>query len=267
MSVEVRSDAADAIGKHDMGIQEPAARLRGAVAVVTGAAGGIGEAICRSFRVQGAKVAALDIREPASGDANIVCDVGNDESVASAASQVRSALGAPRIVVHAAAISEPAETLRSSSTSFALIYNINVIGAVRLVQTFAPTMSALDHPAFLFISSVNGQMGAPGLSAYASSKGALDALTKTLALELAPSGIRVNAIAPASIDTPMLRSKFENQPDPARARAANASRHPLGRLGTPEDVADLAVFLASTEASWITGSIYLLDGGAHLARR
>jgi NAD(P)-dependent dehydrogenase (short-subunit alcohol dehydrogenase family) len=250
-----------------MSMQETTARLRGATTVVTGAAGGVGAAICRRFKEEGAKVAALDIRESTSGDANIVCDVGNDASVASAASRVRSAIGEPRIVVHAAAISEPAETLRSSSVSFALIYNINVIGAVRLVQAFAPTMQAPDNPAFLFISSINGQMGAPGLSAYASSKGALDALTKTLALELAPSGIRVNAIAPASVDTSLLRSKFDSQPDPAGARAANVSRHPLGRLGTPEDVANLAVFLVSAEASWITGSIYSLDGGAHLARR
>lgn len=250
-----------------MGMQTTATRLHGAVAVVTGAAGGIGSAISRRFRQEGAKVAALDIREPASGDVNLVCDVGDDASVANAASQVRAALGEPNIVVHAAAISEAAETLRSSSSAYALIYNVNVIGAVRLVQAFAPAMKATNHPAFLFISSINGQMGAPGLSAYASSKGALDALTKTLALELAASGIRVNAIAPASIDTPMLRAKFESQPDPAQALAANASRHPLGRLGTPDDVADFAVFLVSKEASWITGGIHLLDGGAHLARR
>lgn len=247
--------------------KQTATRLRGAAAVVTGAAGGIGAAICRRFKEEGAKVAALDIREPTCGDANIVCDVGSDASVVAAAAQVRSAIGEPRIVVHAAAVSEPAETLRSSSVSFAFIYNINVIGAVRLVQAFVPTMKGLDDPSLLFISSINGQMGAPGLSAYASSKGALDALTKTLALELAPDGIRVNSIAPASVDTPLLRSKFENQPDPAAARAANVNRHPLGRLGTPEDVANLAAFLVSSEASWITGSIYLLDGGAHLARR
>lgn len=252
----------------DMGKEEKSAtRLQGAVTVVTGASGGIGAAICRRFKQEGAKVAALDIREPTAGDVNFVCDLGDDTSVASVASQVRSALGEPRIVVHAAAISEAAETLRSSAVAYALIYNVNVIGAVRLVQAFAPTMKALDNPAFLFISSINGQMGAPGLSAYASSKGALDALTKTLAIELAASGIRVNAIAPASVDTPLLRSKFENQPDPAAALAANVSRHPLGRLGTPDDVANLAVFLVSPEASWITGGIHLLDGGAHLARR
>jgi NAD(P)-dependent dehydrogenase (short-subunit alcohol dehydrogenase family) len=250
-----------------MGKLETTARLHGAITVVTGAAGGIGAAICRRFRDEGAKVAALDIREPKAGDANIACDVSNDTSVASAAAQVRATLGIPRIVVHAAAISETAETLRSSPASFALIYDVNVIGAVRLVQTFAPTMMGLDDPTFLFISSINGQMGAPGLSAYACSKGALDALTKTLALELAPRGIRVNAIAPASIDTPMLRAKFDNQPDPAGARAANVRRHPLGRLGTPEDVANLAAFLVSREASWITGSVCPLDGGAHLARR
>jgi 2-keto-3-deoxy-L-fuconate dehydrogenase len=95
----------------------------------------------------------------------------------------------------------------------------------------------------------------------------LDTLTKTLSLELADVGIRVNAIAPASIDTPLLQQSFDRMDEPEAARDKNILRHPLGRLGTPSDVANLASFLASGEASWITGAIHYLDGGAYNTRR
>jgi NAD(P)-dependent dehydrogenase (short-subunit alcohol dehydrogenase family) len=90
---------------------------------------------------------------------------------------------------------------------------------------------------------------------------------QTAALELAPDNIRVNAIAPASIDTPLLRASFARSPDPEQAVAKNVARHPLGRLGTAEEVAELALFLASDRARWITGSVYAIDGGAGVTRR
>jgi 2-keto-3-deoxy-L-fuconate dehydrogenase len=121
--------------------------------------------------------------------------------------------------------------------------------------------------AFVVMASITGLVGAPGLSAYAASKGALITLTRTLALELAEWQIRVNCVCPASIDTPLLRASFERTADAARARELNIKRHPLGRLGTAEDVANLVLFLASDEAAWITGGTYVIDGGASIARR
>lgn len=241
--------------------------LAGEVAVVTGAAGGIGGAICRLFAAEGARVAALDLVEAPVGDLRLQCDLARDEAVGSAAERVTEVLGPATIVVHAGAATEHAATLESSPAAFAHIYDVNVGGAVRLVQAFAPAMRAARRGAFVFVSSINARMGAPGLAAYAASKGGLETFMKTFALEVAPDNVRANCVAPASIDTAMLRDSFDRQPDPAAARAANVRRHPLGRLGTPEDVAALTLFLASGEASWITGGVFPIDGGAGLTRR
>jgi NAD(P)-dependent dehydrogenase (short-subunit alcohol dehydrogenase family) len=97
--------------------------------------------------------------------------------------------------------------------------------------------------------------------------GALITLTRTMALELAESGVHVNCVCPASVDTPLLQASFARTPDPGGARDRNRKRHPLGRFGTPDDVANLVLFLASEEASWITGGTYVIDGGASIARR
>jgi 2-keto-3-deoxy-L-fuconate dehydrogenase len=130
-----------------------------------------------------------------------------------------------------------------------------------------PLMRDAGGGAIVNMSSITGIVGAPGMAAYSTSKGAIITLTRTLALEVAENGIRVNCICPASIDTPMLRASFDRQPDPEAARARNVKRHPLGRLGTADEVASLALFLASDEASFITGGTYVIDGGALLARR
>jgi 2-keto-3-deoxy-L-fuconate dehydrogenase len=135
------------------------------------------------------------------------------------------------------------------------------------VQAFAPDMQRVGKGVFTFVSSINARMGAPGLAAYAASKGGLETFLKTFALEVADSGIRANGVAPASVDTPMLGASFDRAPDPAAARAANVLRHPLGRLGTAAEVAELILFLSSDAAAWITGTVVGIDGGAGITRR
>lgn len=241
-------------------------QLEGKIALVTGAAGGIGEAVCRRFLEAGAKVAALDLTEPAIGDLRVGCDLSDDMGVAGAADRVRAALGDPDIVVHTAATTEFAGTLDSSPSAFLRVYDVNVGGALRLVQAFAPAMRGRGG-VFTFVSSINARMGAPGLAAYAASKGGLETFLKTFALEVAPDGIRANGIAPASVDTPMLRASFARNPDPEASLAANILRHPLGRLGTAEDIAEAILFLSSDAAEWITGTVLAIDGGAGITRR
>lgn len=243
------------------------ARLQGHTAVVTGAAGGIGGAIVRRFAREGCHVVALDLVEPLDGHLNLTSDLGDDDAVQSAATAIEAAGLSPTIIVHAAALGARGATLETDSAFLGRMLDVNLGGAFRLAKAFAPGMQARRRGAFLFISSINSTFATPGLAAYAASKAALDSFTKTLALELAPDQVRVNAVRPASIDTPLLQAGFLSQPDPEAARNANIARHPLGRLGTADDVAALALFLCSDEASWITGVDYLIDGGASITRR
>ncbi len=242
-------------------------RIEGHRAVVTGAAGGIGGAIVRRFMAEGARVAALDLFEPGEGDLRLACDLGSDDSVVQAAAAIATAGIEPTIVVHAAAIGSGGPTLAMESDFLAQMMNVNVGGAMRLARAFAPAMQARGAGAFVFVSSINSAFATPGLAAYAASKAALDSLAQTLALEFAPDGVRVNVVRPASIDTPLLRRGIDASPDPAEAIRRNIARHPLGRWGTAEEVASLALFLCSDEAGWITGADYLIDGGASIARR
>lgn len=242
-------------------------RLSGKIALVTGAAGGIGAAICVRFKAEGAHVVAMDRIASDAGDEAWVCDLADDASIAQGAADLLARLGPPDIIVHAGAATEQADIFASSPQAFNAVYDVNVGGAVRLVQAFAPAMQGAGRGNFVFISSINARMGAPTLAAYAASKGGLETFMKGFALEVAADGLRANCVAPASIDTAMLRASFDRQPDPAAALAANILRHPLGRLGTVEDVANLVLFLASDEAAWITGGVFPVDGGAGITRR
>jgi NAD(P)-dependent dehydrogenase (short-subunit alcohol dehydrogenase family) len=243
-------------------------RMKDKVVLVTGGAGGIGRAAAVRMQSEGARVASLD-RDLHEID-GVFCTTANlaqAGDLEAAAEKVRSFVGDPDVVIHCAATSVFGLTINTSQADIETIYRVNVGSAFELGRLFVPAMQTKGAGAFVLLASITGIVGAPDLSAYAASKGALITLTRTMALELAESNVRVNCVCPASVDTPLLRASFVRTADPEAARERNKKRHPLGRFGTPEDVANLILFLASDEASWITGGTYVIDGGASIARR
>lgn len=241
-------------------------QLSGQVALVTGAASGIGAAIVKRFQAEGARVAGLDLSSGVASDHTLTADLRSTEALEQAVGEMIGALGAPDILVHAAAASFPGGVLDTKPSTFLDLYDVNVVGAARLLQLCVPHMSTRGG-SVIVLSSINADFATPSLAAYAATKAALNNLVQTAALELAPRNIRINAIAPASIDTPALRASFARNEDPEQALVRNIARHPLGRLGKAEEVAELALFLASAHAQWITGSVYAIDGGAGVTRR
>lgn len=228
--------------------------LTGRRALVSGAASGIGAAIAARLARAGATVAGLDRVRAAQTAFPVVADLRDGPGLAAALEAVERQVGMPDIVVHAAAMQVKGGCLDTDPAMFAEVYDVNVIGAVRLMRWCVPAMRAQGRGSIVLLSSINASFATPTLAAYAASKAALDNLAKTAALEFASDGVRVNAIAPASIDTPMLRASYAD--GPAQALEANKGRHPLARFGTADEVAELALFLASDSAAWITGAVY-----------
>jgi NAD(P)-dependent dehydrogenase (short-subunit alcohol dehydrogenase family) len=254
-------------------------RLAGKVAVVTGGGSGIGRASALRFAREGARVVIADVDSGATAATEseigreggtaiaAIGDVTREEDVGKLMERTLEAFGPPTVLLNNAATTSFGTLAESPAAELDRVLTVNVRSAWVCTRAVIPLMRDAGGGAIVNMSSITGIVGAPGMAAYSTSKGAIITLTRTLALEVAENGIRVNCICPASIDTPMLRASFDRQPDPEAARARNVKRHPLGRLGTADEVASLALFLASDEASFITGGTYVIDGGALLARR
>jgi len=240
--------------------------MRDRAVLVTGAASGIGAAVAARLREEGARVAALDVASVHGVDAFERADLRSADDTAAALKRLDEVVGSFDAVVHCAGISPPGGVLEHDDAFWLDLYAVNVLGAVRVMREVVPGMRARGG-SMVLVSSINARFATPSLAAYAASKAALESVARTAALEFAADGVRVNAIAPASIDTPLLQGSFDRDPDPHAARARNIGRHPLGRLGTPQDAAELALFLASPRSSWITGGVFPLDGGAGVTRR
>ncbi len=246
-------------------------RFTDKVAIVTGSSSGIGQSIAIRLGSEGASV-VVDYRtnidaanetktkiEAASGKAILVsADITKPAEVQNLVEQAYTQLGGCDILVNNAGVERHAPFLEATEADYDLVLNTNLKAAFFLTQRFCQKLVAAKKPGRVInISSVHEDMVFPNFASYCAAKGGLRMLMRDLAMELGPSQITVNNVAPGAIATP-INTKLLNDPAELKALLNNI---PLGRMGTPEEVASLVAFLASDEAAYITGSTYVLDGG------
>jgi len=251
-------------------------KLEGKVALVTGGRGGIGRAICERFRREGAVVYAADLSEGGSiggGSTSrfVALDVTDEAAVKAAMARIGGEEGKLDILVNAAGI-EIEKTIEDTSLEeWNRSFAVNVTGTFLTSKYALPLMrkaaESCASASLINFGSYDGFIADPGLAAYCATKGAVHALTRAMACDHGPEGIRVNAICPGYIDTPMLQSFFAGDGSGAGGKTIDQIQqavrdvHPMRTYGTPEDIANLVNWLASDEARYASGQLWVLDGG------
>jgi glucose 1-dehydrogenase len=246
-------------------------RLTGKVAIVTGAGTGIGQGIAIRLGAEGAKVVVDYVGDPAGaeqtmnaiesagGQAEIVqADITKSQEIRNLLDTAWEHFGAVDILVNNAGVEHKSDFWDTSESDFDRVLDVNLRGPFFLTQEFVRRLRDARQPGRIVnISSVHEDMAFPGFSTYCCSKGGLRMFMRNLAVELGPLGITINNVAPGAIATPINTALLENKP----ALDALLRNIPLGRMGTPEDVAGMVAFLASEDAAYVTGSTFVVDGG------
>ena len=242
-----------------------AGRLEGKVCVITGAASGIGATSARLFAAEGARVAGVDVAEGGEGELVLRTDVTDDEAVRDMYARVRSELGRIDVLFNNAGISPPDDTsaLETSLETWQRVQEVNLRSVFLCCKHGIPHLLDSGGGSVINTASFVATMGsAVSQISYTASKGGVLALSRELGVEFARRGVRVNALCPGPVSTPLLQELFAKDPQKAARRLVHL---PMGRFAEAEEIANAALFLASDESSYVTASTFLVDGGLSAA--
>lgn len=247
--------------------------LIGKTAFVTGAASGIGEAIAYVLAEAGALVVVADrnredgdrVAQRCSAEGGrarfLALDVTDEAGCAAAAEEVRREHGALHILVNNAGIGHVGTIEATTGSDLDRLYAVNVRGVFNVTKAFIGGMLANRSGTIVNMASIGGVLAIPDRLAYCTTKFAVVGLTKALAIDHATSGLRVNCICPGRVETPFVKARLREYPDPEAAYRQMAATQAIGRMGTPEEIAAAVLYLASDEAAFVTGSALIIDGG------